>query len=79
MQFGSIRACNLKSFLVDEQTKQKYWIDDFPDSKFVEMFIKAIEVDDKSKKLENYNKLVEYVLEQMGGFDIDGWTLRTKV
>ncbi|PIN75430.1 hypothetical protein COV18_03370 [Candidatus Woesearchaeota archaeon CG10_big_fil_rev_8_21_14_0_10_37_12] len=57
----------------------KQWeiaIKKFPDQKFVNMFINTIELNEK-KMIDSYKWLTWHVLGKMGGFNIDGWKLRT--
>jgi len=39
----------------------------------------AVEEQDRGKKLEACKLLVEHVFHKTGGFDIDGWRIRTPV
>ena len=77
LQFDSIPVYKLRRFLVDEKNKKKYHVSNFPDEKFVKMFIKAINIKDKSKMMKEYQKLTNHVLDKMGGFNIDGWKIKS--
>lgn len=65
--------------LMDKETMKKYLEKDFPDSKFVALFLEALNLNAKDKMLNNFKVLTEYVLEAMGGFKINGWKLKSKV
>lgn len=77
LQFDSILVHKLRRFLVDEQDKKKYCISDFPDQEFVKMYVNALNIKDKSKMIKEYQKLTNHVLDKMGGFNIDGWKIRS--
>ncbi|AFL95739.1 hypothetical protein CL1_1540 [Thermococcus cleftensis] len=59
----------------DENFRRAYLYLDFPDEKFVNLFLRGI----KEVRTENVEALINYILEQMGGFRIDGWRLRMRV
>jgi hypothetical protein len=64
-------------FFKDGDYRKKYNLNEFPDERFKKRFLECVEENDKERR---YNLLLEqknYVLEKMGGFEIDGWTLRT--
>lgn len=77
LQFDSLPVHKLRKFLVDEKDKEKYHIGDFPDKKFVKMYVNAINIKNKSKMMKEYQNLTKYVLEKMGGFNIDGWKIKS--
>ncbi len=77
LQFDSLPIHKLKRFLVDEKDKKKYHIKNFPDEKFVKMYINAINIKDKSKMMKEYQKLTNHILDKMGKFNVDGWKIRT--
>lgn len=53
--------------------RSKYQIDSLPDSRFIGLMNKALEVENTP----NIEELANYTLIQMGGFKIDGWKFRT--
>jgi hypothetical protein len=75
--YYSISENKILRFLSDKKDKKKYHISDFPDRKFVAMYLEAIKEKDKSKMLKIFNKLVKHVQDKMGGFKIDGWKFRS--
>ena len=77
LQFDSIPVHKLRRFLVDEKDKKKYHVSNFPDEEFVKMFVNAINLKDKSKMLKEYQKLTNHILDKMGGFNIDGWKIKS--
>lgn len=66
-------------FLTDKKDQKKYLIHPFQDKKFVAIFTKAIQEKNKDKMLEIFNKLAIHVQNKMGGFNIDGWKMRSPV
>lgn len=70
-----VNPAKLEKWLFSAEFRKKYNIPKFPDKKFVELFGICLRVE----SFTQIKKLTEYVLEKMGGFNIDGWKLRTKL
>ncbi|MNJ69940.1 hypothetical protein D3C77_663500 [compost metagenome] len=51
----------------------------FPDLYFSQLYIKGIGEECQDEKVRIYKELTEYVLSNIGGFNIDGWKLRSKL
>ncbi len=80
LQFDSIPAHKLMRFLVNESDKKKYHIRNFPDQKFVKEYINFISsLKEEKKMMREYRRLTKYVLKKMGGFNIDGWKIKSLV
>jgi predicted nucleotidyltransferase len=77
--FVTIGPNKLLRFLTLERDKLKYRINEFPDKEFREMIVSALIEKDKSKMMQIYSLLTEHVLSKMGGFDINGWKMRSRV
>jgi predicted nucleotidyltransferase len=77
LQFDSISAHKIKRFLIDEKDKKKYCVRDFPDKEFKKLFLTALKIKEKSKMMIEYKNLTNHVLEKMGGFNINGWKIRS--
>lgn len=77
MQFESISTHKIKRFLVDDKDKKKYYINDFPDKDFINLFVAALKIKEKDKMILEYKNLTNYVLDKMGGFKINGWKIRS--
>ncbi len=43
------------------------------------MFIEALEENVKLELMKSYEQLTQYVLNKMGGFEIDGWKIKSPV
>lgn len=67
----------IERFLTEKRDKEKYLIEDFLDKKFVSLFSKALNLDSKNKMFIAYRKLCLHVFKKMGGFEIDGWKVRS--
>lgn len=67
-------ASKVYRLFIDENFRKAYLFEKFPDEKFVSLFLEAIE----DEELESLEELILYVFDKMGGFNIDGWKLRTK-
>lgn len=65
----------LERFFTDKSFRRGYAIPDFPDPEFVRLFGSAVR-DETFRRIE---RLVRHVLRRMGGFEIDGWKLRSPV
>lgn len=62
---------------MDQEYAQRYNIKAFPDRELIKKYIECIEGQERRKSNQNGSALKEYVLNAMGGFEIDGWSLRT--
>jgi hypothetical protein len=51
----------------------------FPDEEFKSLFIAAIQEENRAKMLDHFEELSTHVLLKMGGFEIDGWKLRSSL
>jgi hypothetical protein len=49
----------------------------FPDPDFGDLFIQAMQIHGQEEKVKIYQKLTEHVFNKCGGFEIDGWKLRS--
>ncbi len=62
-------------FLNEKSFRDKYQMPQIPDPKFVNLFLAALAKQD----LKDIEKLAKYVQLKMGGFNNDGWKLKTSV
>lgn len=58
----------------DEKFRKAYMFEEFPDKKFVKLFLSAM----KSKEPKNLELLIGHIFDKMSGFNINDWQLRTK-
>lgn len=65
--------------LTSEEMRRKYLQPSFPDDVFAARFAAAMTQTDPQCMLEGFQALARVVLARMGGFEIDGWSLRTRV
>ena len=64
--------------LTSRKDMKKYMIPEFPDRKFVEIFVEAVSETGRKRKMELFRHIVSRVHRKMGGFELDGWRLRSK-
>lgn len=67
----------ISTILTDDTFRRDYKFEKFPDHELVELLLKCLEKKEHAQMLESIKKLMNYVLEKMGGFKIDGWKIRT--
>lgn len=69
-----IAPAKVHRYFTEAKFRKSYGIKDFPDTQFAKLFIKAF----NEQSFGNIKKLGTYAQKMMGGFDIDGWKLKTK-
>jgi predicted nucleotidyltransferase len=72
LQYPISEASRVYDTLTKENTRKKYLLQPFPDKEFVNLFRKAIKIEDKKKMMKEIESLINYTLKEMGGFNIDG-------
>ena len=77
--FNSINTNKVRRFLSDKKDQKKYRMNDFPDKTFRKMYLEAIELSDKAKMMSKFKQIIQYVMKKMGGFNIDGWKIKSEV
>jgi len=65
--------------ITDEVVRGKYLLRELPDPMIKDLILEAIVVAEKSKKIEIYEKLTNTILNDFGGFNIDGFKSKTRV
>lgn len=65
LQFNSVPVNKLRRFLINENDKKKYLVDNFPDEKFVRLFISSINIKEHSKMMDEYKIITNHVLGKM--------------
>ncbi len=61
----------------DQAYRDRLPIPGLPDSVFMEKFLECLDQQDPRQKFRQVDALRAYVVERLGGFQIDGWALRT--
>jgi len=56
-------------WLFDDNYRAANKVKAFPDNQFLELFRSCLE----TQSLANIQRLTTYVIDKMGGFEIDGW------
>ncbi|RIW35026.1 hypothetical protein D3H55_08230 [Bacillus salacetis] len=65
------------SYLNEDNYLKKYLKSPFPDDEFARLFREALIAADRRQKIWLFKKLYSRVLNQLGGFSIDGWKVKT--
>jgi len=60
-------------------TRFSHIIKDFTDKKFAKMFLSAMVSKKSQDQIIKYRELTQYVLNEMGGFTLNGWSLKIPV
>lgn len=66
----------LDKLFYDENYRLKYLFQSFPDEKFLSMFKQALQSNEK-EQLKHASMLTSYIMDKMGGFEINNWKLRS--
>lgn len=63
----------------DPNFLDKYMAHSFPDKYFSDKFLSTFCKDKQSERMKIYTELTHYLLDRMGGFNIDGWGFKSMV
>lgn len=63
-------------YFTEQDFRTKYHLERFPDQKFSEQYIEALEVTKREHNFDILRQLINHTQEQMGGFSLDGWKLK---
>lgn len=77
LNLETISYYQIYSYLSDPKYLDKYIKSSFPDEDFKKLFIVAIQEVNREKMMDHFEELSNHVLQKMGGFEIDGWKLRS--
>lgn len=66
-------------YLSEPNFLDKYLTNSFPDKYFSDKFLSLLYVNEKSQRIKVYSELTNYVMNKMGGFNIDGWSFKSMV
>lgn len=69
----------LSRYFTDPNYLKKYMKEPFPDMYFSQRFINAMTAENQDEKIRIFTELTEHVLHTFGGFDIDGWRIRSEL
>lgn len=65
--------------LTNKEYRKQYFMEDFKDEKFVRLYINCLNAKSTKQKMKAIEDLVRHVLEKMGGFEINGFKIRSKL
>jgi len=77
-QYHFIQAHKTERLIFDKKNQKKYLVRELEDKKFKSLFKKCLEVKSKKDKIEAFKNLNRHILKELGGFNIDGWKIKTK-
>lgn len=69
----------LSRYFTDPSYLKKYLKKPFPDLHFTQLFINAVGTERQDEQVRIYKEITKYVLSHNGGFNIDGWKLRSNL
>lgn len=72
-----ISVDKIYSIMTEVSALRKYLEREFPDNRFVSLFLEALKLKSKEIMLRNFEELLGYVLRSMKGFEINGWKIRS--
>ena len=75
--YPAIQAYRALEVFTDKKTRDKYLLPVFPDKSFQALIERALVETEKEQALRLYEKLTHHVLNEMSGFEIDGWKVRS--
>ena len=68
-------TAKLYKFLNNNEFRGKYKLDGFKDKEFIYLVNMCL----KKQSIKSIENLTNYVLDKLGGFDIDGWKIKIKL
>jgi hypothetical protein len=72
-----LRPRQLHAYLTDARSRRKYLLTAFPDRRVAALLVAALVVRDRRAMRRAAEALTAHVTAQLGGFAVDGFTLRT--
>jgi len=77
--YPAIKDYRALDIFTKEKTRKKYLLPEFPDKVFSNLIVKAFIANDKDVAMLIYKKISQHLLKQMGGFNINGWKIKSPV
>ncbi|MHA0858380.1 nucleotidyltransferase domain-containing protein [Paenibacillus sp. CMAA1364] len=79
LNIEKVPSYHISRYLTEPLYLKKYLKQPFPDSLFGQLYIEAMKVTGHDEMISIFRKLTEYVFDQSGGFNIDGWRFRSEI
>jgi hypothetical protein len=79
LQVPVLPARQLYAYLTDATARKKYLLAPFPDRRFTALLLKALRAREQRAQRRAVEALADYATARLGGFEIDGFRLRTPV
>jgi len=65
--------------ITNDTVRQKYLLRELPDKSINNLIIRCIRAEDKDEKLAAFEGLIEAILQKFGGFEVDGFKLKSDI
>ncbi|MBI2663348.1 nucleotidyltransferase domain-containing protein [Candidatus Woesearchaeota archaeon] len=79
VQYPISDSSRVYDLFTKRKTREKYLQNQFSDKLFIKLFIEALKIKSKDKMIKSFEEVVKHVFINMGGFDIDGWKIKSPV
>jgi len=79
LQAPVLPARQLSAYLTDARARKKYLLAPFPDRRFTVLLLTALRAREQRAQRRAAEALTQYATERLGGFEVDGFRLRTPV
>ncbi|MFA5333865.1 MAG: nucleotidyltransferase domain-containing protein [Candidatus Nanoarchaeia archaeon] len=77
--YEDIGSHKVLRFLTDKKDMVKYGLFEFPDKKFIELFVNCMVLNEKKEMMNSYKFLTDYALNKMGFKGINGWKTKSLI
>ncbi|HKZ40031.1 MAG TPA: nucleotidyltransferase domain-containing protein [Candidatus Hodarchaeales archaeon] len=75
--YDRLTPSKIYKILTSTMYREKYLLSEFPDETFGQLALKCLTCKEESNMLFILTDLVNYILERLGGFSINGWKLHS--
>lgn len=79
LQSPGVPFYQIYDYLTDELYQKKYLAEEMPDQAFAYLYEAAIIESERTQQMKLFSDLVEFTLQRMGGFELDGWSFKNPV
>ncbi|MFT4244114.1 MAG: nucleotidyltransferase domain-containing protein [Candidatus Woesearchaeota archaeon] len=74
-----ISSERVERYLTQKSYRNKYRVKEFTDTYFKDEFLKLFELNTYSQKMDTLKELVQYVIEQMEGLELNGFKIESEL
>lgn len=79
LQLPIVESERVERYLTQNSYRDKYKVKEFTDAYFRDELLKIFSLNDYIEKMKVLEKLVQYVLNEMGGLELDGWKIKSEL